>query len=110
MYFEVVAEGDVNKFALMNQCVKKLADDITTLHREIGEPFYITDVFKSLKDVDGLLDVVDVKLFQATGDTYSDVTLDIQEGLSSDGRYFSVPKDYIWEIKFPYVDIIGVVK
>jgi hypothetical protein len=108
--FEAVAEGDTNKFALMNECVKKISDDMTEIHREIGEPFYITDIFKSLKDVEGLLDVVDVKLFQATGDSYSDATLSISEGLSSDGRYFAIPRDYIWEIKFPYIDIKGIIK
>ena len=108
--FEAIGKSDTNKFALMNECVRKIAEDMTTIQAEIGEPFYITDVFKSLKDVEGLLDVVDVRIFQATGDSYSDVTLNINTGMSSDGRYFAMPKDYVWEIKFPYSDIVGVIK
>ncbi len=110
IHFEAIAMSGVNKFSLLNECTRKITEDLTSIHKEVGEPFYITDVFKSLKDVEGLLDVVDVKIFQATGDTYSDITLDISEGMSSDGRFFSIPKDYIWEIKYPFVDIVGVIK
>ena len=87
-----------------------LAKELTKLHRDIGEPFYVTDVYSILKGVDGLLDVVDVRLTSKSGTSYSEYAIAIRENLSQDGRYLHIPFDSILEIKFPYSDITGAIR
>ncbi|MAH50636.1 hypothetical protein CMI37_32755 [Candidatus Pacearchaeota archaeon] len=73
----------------------------------IGEQLYISDIYKELKDVPGILDVVKVKLTNKTGVNYSGATIDINRNLSPDGDYLVTPKNAIIEIKYPETDIKG---
>lgn len=108
--FEAVTEGWLNKEEILKNAIEKLTADLAAKNQEIGEPFYITDVFKSLKDVSGILDVVDVKIGVKSGDPYSENSLVSSERITRDGRKFDIPKDYIWEIKYPLVDIKGILR
>ena len=72
--------------------------------------FYISDIYEELKKVNGVLDVVKVKLNNKVGGNYADTALDIHKNLSPDGSYLIVPKNVIVEVKFPEVDIRGKVR
>ena len=67
-------------------------------------------MFKLLKDVDGLLDVEDVRIVLKTGGGYSESSISIDENMSPDGRVMYVPYDHIVEIKLPYTDIVGNIR
>jgi hypothetical protein len=108
--FEAVTEGFLNKEEILKSAIEKLMEDLSNKNQEIGEPFYVTDVFKSLKDVPGILDVVDVKMGVRSGSPYSENSLVARSRISRDGRVFTIPKDYIWEIKYPLVDIKGILR
>jgi hypothetical protein len=107
--FEVMAENSENKYDVLSRATAAIVEDMLDTHREIGEPFYITDVFKSLKDVEGILDVIDVRVVNKVSGVYSEVYPSLRDMTSPDGRFISMPKDHIWEIKYPFVDITGVV-
>jgi hypothetical protein len=74
-----------------------------------GETFLITDVYNSLKKVDGIVDVVNVKIEPKVGGNYSDVYFDIKNNTSPDERYVNVPKNVIMELKYPNDDIKGTI-
>lgn len=76
---------------------------------DIGEPFFITEVYKQLRNVSGILDVTDVVVNQLTGQSYSTLNYNIPAATSQDGRFISMPKNVIYEIKFPESDISGVI-
>tara|TARA_R100000152_G_C6778879_1_gene209958 strand:- start:1559 stop:3403 length:1845 start_codon:yes stop_codon:yes gene_type:complete len=80
---------------------------------DIGEPFFITDVYKELKKVDGLVDVTDVRITQKLGNSatrsYSDIRIDLDGSTSADGRYIEMPLNVIYEVKYPANDISGVI-
>ena len=76
---------------------------------EIGEPIFLTDIYSELKKVDGLVDVISVKIVRKVGGRYSDIPIDIQNGISPDGRYIQIPKNVILELKYPNSDIKGVI-
>ena len=77
---------------------------------EIGEPFWITDIYKVLKDIDGIVDVSNVNITSKYGVDYSGVNLDIAQNTSADGRYIEIPRNCIVEIKYLDLDINGVIK
>ena len=77
---------------------------------DIGEPFYITDVWQRLSKVDGVLDIGEVEIKKKAGALYSSTTLDIDNNKSADGRYIIAPENVVFEIKFPETDIKGSIK
>ena len=80
---------------------------------DIGEPLFLTDIYKELRKVEAIVDVVDVKISHlAAGSAerdYSNISFDIDRAMSADGRYIEMPKNVIWEVKYPSIDINGVI-
>ncbi len=107
--FSAVAAQGVNKFDLNQAAIQFLASQLASEKREIGERFYITDIYSVLDAVPGLLDVVDVKITKKIGAEYSSTALDLDELTDPDGRFIDIPENVILEIKFPNADIKGTI-
>ena len=75
----------------------------------IGEPVYISDIYSELKKNQNILDVIKVKITNKNGGQYSYVSFDVNRNLSPEGSYLIAPKNAIFELKFPEVDIKGKV-
>jgi len=99
----------VDKFSLLNLANGALQAHFRTKFY-IGEPLYISDIYKVLKDVSGVLDVSRVKIVNKSSSEYSDVELDINANLSPDGSYLITPGNVILEVKFPVTDIKGKIR
>ena len=107
--FEIVADLNVNKFDVLSQCLEKLVDKLS-VKSSIGESIYISQIYKLLNEVPGVVDTTNVFLENKSGGVYSGFYYDIDANLSSDGRFLNVPQDAVAEILVPQTDIVGVVK
>jgi hypothetical protein len=107
--FEVVGLPEMNKGTIYNEIRQKLFDEFTSIPPDIGQSFYLTDIFKFLKEIDGVLDVVDVKLVNKVGDNYSSYSFNVDGNLSSNGRVLNIPSASIWELKY-ITDIVGNIR
>ena len=107
--YSIKVENNFSQFAVLEACNTVLRN-LYSRTNEIGEPIYVTDVYKILNSITGVLDVIDVEIVNKVGTNYSDVFYDIDTNLSSDGRMLYIPKDHIVEFKFPALDIRGAVK
>ena len=107
--FEAISDLESNKFELITKA-KAVLSDYFFNKADIGEAFFITDIYSELKKVEGLLAVSKVKVYQKVGGSYSDIRFNINDSMSADGRYIEMPKNVIYEIKFPSLDIKGVIK
>ena len=94
---------------VLNECNTKLQEHFAYT-REIGEPFFITDIQKVLKNTKGVLDVVDIEIVNKTGSPYSEIALNLDSIRSADGRYLNIPDNVIFEIKYPDIDIKGAIE
>ena len=108
--FEVVSETGVNRFEVLNACVDKLREKFLNVSKEMGEPIYISEIFKHLNSVPGVVDTTMVKLVNKTGGSYSSYAYEIEKNLSDDGRFLIVPPDAVADVLFPDDDVTGVVK
>ena len=70
----------------------------------------MTDVYKVLKDIDGIVDVTNVNVTIKTGGEYSSTSFNVAQNTSPDGRYVNIPRNCIAEIKFLDQDTSGVIK
>lgn len=107
--FEVIADPDYNKSDIYTKCLQVLREKYST-KLIMGEPLYLTEVYFELNRVTGVIDTQNVRLIDKKGAQYSQVEYDILANLSADGRYLACPSNVCLEIKFPNVDITGVVK
>jgi hypothetical protein len=107
--FSVVGFANVNKYDIINACVRTLSSFYTNNYYDIGEPFKITDIYKILNSVNTVVDTKNVEVTPAVGPSYSSYSLPFDQMISDDGRYLIPPEDIVFEIKLPSVDIVGEV-
>lgn len=107
--FEVISDINSNKEEVYRNCISRINDKIMN-PLQMGEPFYITDIFSELNKVRGVVDTTKVTINNKTGSNYSSVSYSIEANKSPDGRFVACPLNACFEIKFPEVDIRGVVR
>ena len=107
--FTAIAALDTNKFDALNDAVSKLSDYYESKF-EIGQPFYVSDIYTQLNKMKGIIDVTKVKIVQKSGLNYASNPVDINMLYSADGSYIDCPKNVVFEIKYPDIDIKGTIK
>jgi len=119
-----ILDAKVINFGIEFEAVGKMSQDnsdvlsaaITALGNKFGksydisENFYISDIYSTLKDVEGILDVISAKIVLKIGGNYSETYFDFQQETSVDGRMIKIPQNAVLELKYPNVDIKGVIR
>tara|TARA_Y100000593_G_scaffold50250_1_gene94686 strand:- start:5082 stop:6899 length:1818 start_codon:yes stop_codon:yes gene_type:complete len=108
--FEIMSNPETTKETALNRAIIAIAAQIQRASFEIGQNFYITDLYSSLKLAPGILDVLRMKVVQKSGPLYSNIFFDVENNTSADGRYIICPRNAIFEIRNPFNDIVGTVK
>jgi hypothetical protein len=107
--FVVSSKQGVNKFDLLERCVALIGS-------KFGQPFYIgediniSEMYQEIAKINGVHEVINVKLVGKNGSNYSGNSININQNLSPDGTKLVIPRNAIVEIKFPDVDIKGQVR
>jgi hypothetical protein len=107
--FEAIGEVNQDNVDLLSEAVAALGNKFDKYY-DISENIYISDIYSTLKNVEGILDVVSAKVFLRVGGAYSDVFYDMEENISPDGRMINIPNNVIVELKSPNIDIKGVIR
>tara|TARA_R110000851_G_scaffold132813_2_gene267385 strand:+ start:594 stop:2396 length:1803 start_codon:yes stop_codon:yes gene_type:complete len=107
--FTAIASLEANKFDVLNDAILKLSEYYNRKF-EIGQPFYVSDVYSQLNKMKGIIDVTRVNIVQKTGTNYSSVPVNINMLYSADGSYIDCPQNVIFEIKYLSTDIKGTIK
>lgn len=105
--FEVVVELNKDVNATLAECISVLKNKYSQKF-DMGEPIYITDIYKLLNNVKNVVDTKNVKITQKIGTGYSSTQFSVPDNLSKDGRYLSIPQTHIFEIRDLSNDIRGV--
>ncbi len=98
-----------NKFEVLRRCNNELALAYSEALL-IGEMLYITDLYKILNPLPGVIDVTNAEFVVKQGEAYSNSFISLNSILSRDGRTIMTPQDTIFEIKFLDQDIKGVIQ
>ena len=70
----------------------------------------IQKLINVVNEATGINDVIELNVNLKTGVSYSNLNYDLLGNYSSDGRKIFIPKNVIWEVKFPNQDINGEVR
>lgn len=106
--FQILTDLENNKYDTLSSAKNSIIN-LFQIRPNIGEAIFINDIIKALKNTNGVLDVVSVNVINKTGGNYSDLSYNLEDNLSVDGRYIEIPENVIWELKFPDIDIKGVI-
>ena len=93
----------------MSKSTQALRDYFRQSSFNVGESIRYGDILRELKNIDGLLDVTELKIVRKTGSAYSTAIFNIDQMTTANGRMVMAPSDVIFELKYPEVDIIGTV-
>ena len=107
--FELISKLEANSTDVLNKAITTLQEYYSN-KLLMGTPFYISEIYQVLNDITEVVDTRNVKIVNKFGTGYSDTSYDIESNISSDGRFVFVPEDTVLEIRYPNVDIIGVVE
>ena len=108
-YVVVVDLGD-SRFSVINRANAAIRDYILKNQYDIGESILITDFYKVLQKVKGVIDVVDLEIISRAGGTYSSFAYDFKNKLTADGRRIEGENNVVFELKFPNIDITGAIQ
>ena len=113
--FSLMPLSGYNKSDLLIEANGSILKEVTKRKLELGEPFYLSDVYKALRRIRGVLDVLSVEVFQVTegigneASTYNSTLFNVREQMSRDGRILLAPLNVAFEFKNPSSNIIGTV-
>ena len=108
--FVVKPSIGADRFTLVDTCINTLAARYSREKMFIGEPIDVADIYTTLSNVEGVLNVSSVKITNKNGANYSSVQFDINENTAPDGSSIIIPKNAVAELKYPSVDITGKIK
>ena len=104
--FEISIDLNANKYNALNLASRALGKKFSQTY-DIGEPILISDVYRILNKVEGVMDVISVKIVEKSGTTYAGASYDFNANRSADNRRILAQENTIFELKFPGNDIRG---
>jgi len=107
--YEILLDLSANKYNVVNLANNAIAT-LYSHQLDIAESISITDIYKVLNQVNGVVDVTAIEIALKNGGIYSESSYDMEVALSADGRRILGEKNIIFELKYPNVDIKGSVK
>lgn len=107
---DIVADQERNKYEVLQNAIDAIKFENINTKYDIGQPFRTSDVFGTLKNVDGVLDVISIDIKRKDGSLYSSFSYDIKSNTSPDGRLILAKDNVIFEVKYPDSDIVGTVR
>lgn len=107
--YEILIDINANRFDVINSCNEKLTSKLA-MKQDIGEPIKITDIYRELQKVNGVVDVTSVDIGLKSGGIYSESNYDFDAALSSDGRMIEAQPNVVFELKYPNIDIKGAIR
>jgi hypothetical protein len=107
---DIISEEEKNKFEVLQNGINAIKFEILSSKYDIGEPLRVSDIFRTLKGVDGILDVIGVNVKRKIGSGYSTFSYDVGGNTSPDGRLILAKEDVVFEVKNPDSDIVGTVR
>ena len=108
--YVLVIDTNANRFNVLSKANEAITKHINNNQYDIGEPIIITDFYKVLQKVKGVVDVVDLEIVGRTGTSYSEADYDFNDKLTVDGRRILAEQNTIFELKFPNLDIKGSIQ
>lgn len=109
--FDLVVDKNQNQTEILREVINTATNYLSIDKRKMGDPLFIGELMKEINTVYGVVNVVDVRVFNKIGDEYSSAEVAqaysnevTKEILQSDMTIFMKPNQ-IFQVRFPNKDI-----
>ena len=106
--YTLMKELDADDFDVKQNAISAVSRVVSAVP-SIGESFSITSLYNAINEAEGVADVSNIDITVKTGGFYSDYYINLDEYMSPDGRFISMPFDVIWEVRLIQDDVKGVI-
>lgn len=107
--FNIISDSFYDKTDILNKALLTLQVMFNNKKYDIGESISVAEIYNTLNKLDGVIDTTSVVVNQKFGGFYSDSVIDLDAMTTFDGKSINAPKNIIYEVKFPAIDIKGTV-
>ena len=107
--FNIVTDSIYDRTEILNKALTEVQLLFTNTKMEIGESISISNIYNTLNKVTGVIDTTSVKIIQKFGGVYSSNVIDLDALTTFDGKNINAPKNVIYEVKYPSIDIKGTI-
>ena len=107
--FNIVTDSIYDRTEVLNKALTELQLLFTNTKMEIGESISISNIYNTLNKITGVIDTSSVRIIQKFGGVYSNNIIDLNALTTFDAKNVNAPKNVIYEVKFPSIDIKGTV-
>jgi len=107
--FNITVDSAYDRTEILNKALLQLQLLFTNTKMEIGESISIANIYNTLNKINGVIDTTKVTITQKFGGVYSSNVIDLNSLTTFDGKYINCPKNVIYEVKYPSLDIKGTV-
>ena len=108
---DLVVDKNVNRTEVIKTAVNDTIDYFAIEKRKMGDPLFVGDIYRILGNVSGVVNVIDIRVFNLVGGLYSssEVTQSYKDDLTkeilqSDMTVYMLPNQ-IYQIRYPNKDI-----
>ena len=108
--FEIICSLNYNKYDVLERCLSRLEDFFNKTRYHVGEAIKITEMYKTISGVTGVVDVANLSVIPKIGSGYAGTGFSFDIHRSPDGRYVLAPENVIFELRYPTMDVRGGVK
>ena len=108
--YTISIDMNSNRYTVLSRANVALTDYLQRHQYDIGEAIRLSDFYRVLQKVDGVVSVISVSATSVMGASYSQVSYDMGKNLSADGLSVQAQQNMIFELKFPNVDIKGSIR
>lgn len=106
--FTAVSDKRFSSRDTLNTCFRSLEKYFSEKFY-IGEPIYINRIYDILNKLENVVDVKNVEIKLKIDGSYSTSQISLSDILSKDGTFYNIPKNCIFELKYPKNDIKGTI-
>jgi hypothetical protein len=107
--FDIVIDSAYDRASTLNKALIEVQLLFTNTKMEIGESISLANIYNTLNKLNGVIDTRSVRVNQKYGGVYSNSSISLDNLTTFDGKYINCPKNVIYEVKFPSIDIKGTV-
>jgi len=108
--YTVAIDLNSNRYDVISKANTALKNFLSKNQYDIGEGIQLTDFYKVLQKVRGVIDVINLEIVERTGNVYSNASFSMLANLSADGRRVLASDNTVFELKFPSLDIKGSIR
>ena len=97
--FSFVSNRAYNNTEAVAAAIEVTQDYFNRRKYNFGESINVSELVRILNDTEQVTDIIKIEFVSKTGGSFSDVEYDFIKNTTTDGRFITIPEDYVFEIK-----------